>query len=45
VRRTGATVETLPLGAYDPLNLAGIITPAQEPADALESALHAGLLA
>lgn len=45
VRRTGATVETLPLGAYDPLNLAGIITPAQEPADALESALYAGLLA
>jgi ATP-dependent Lhr-like helicase len=45
VRRTGAGVERLPLGAYDPLNLAGIITPAQEPDDALESALHAGLLA
>jgi ATP-dependent Lhr-like helicase len=45
VRRTGATVETLPLGAYDPLNLSGIITPAREPDDALESTLHAGLLA
>jgi len=45
VRRTGAGVERLPLGAYDPLNLAGIIYPAQEPDDALESALHAGLLA
>ena len=40
VRRTGASVETLPLGAYDPLNLAGIITPAQEPDDALESTLR-----
>jgi ATP-dependent Lhr-like helicase len=45
VRRTGASIETLPLGAYDPLNLAGIITPAQEPDDALESTLRAGLLA
>ena len=45
VRRTGAGVETLPLGAYDPLNLAGIITPAQEPDDALESTLRSGLLA
>jgi len=45
VRRTGAGVERLPLGAYDPLNLAGIITPAQEPDDALESTLRAGLLA
>jgi ATP-dependent Lhr-like helicase len=45
VRRTGASVESLPLGAYDPLNLAGIITPAQEPDDALESTLRAGLLA
>jgi ATP-dependent Lhr-like helicase len=45
VRRTGATVETLSLGAYDPLSLAGIITPAQEPSDVLESAPHAGLLA
>ena len=45
LRRTGASVETLPLGAYDPLNLAGIITPAQEPDGALESTLHAGLLA
>jgi ATP-dependent helicase Lhr and Lhr-like helicase len=40
VRRTGAIVERLTLGAYDPLNLAGIITPAQEPDDALESTLH-----
>jgi ATP-dependent Lhr-like helicase len=45
VRRTGVSVEPLPLGAYDPLNLAGIITPAQEPDDALESTLRAGLLA
>jgi ATP-dependent helicase Lhr and Lhr-like helicase len=45
VRRTGASAETLPLGAYDPLNLAGIITPAQEPDDALESTLRAGRLA
>ncbi|HLY02409.1 MAG TPA: DEAD/DEAH box helicase [Candidatus Cybelea sp.] len=44
-RRTGASVERLPLGAYDPLNLAGIITPAQEPDDALESTLRTGLLA
>ncbi len=45
VRRTGASIERLPLGAYDPLNLAGVITPAQEPDDALESTLHGGLLA
>jgi ATP-dependent Lhr-like helicase len=45
VRRTGASVETLPLGAYDPLNLAGIIMPAEEPNNALESTLLAGLLA
>jgi ATP-dependent Lhr-like helicase len=30
VRRSGESAEALPLGAYDPLNLAGIILPAAE---------------
>ncbi len=41
VRRMGEDTVVLGVGAYDPLNLAGIITPAQEQSSALRSRLPA----